>query len=311
MRGFWRTKRARLAVLACLAMPTQAAPAIARPVIAVTIDDLPSHASLPPGTTRRAIGQAIIAALTAEHVPARGFVNGLAIEREPDTAAVLNDWTAAGLTLGNHGWSHRTIDTMTAEEFARELTRNEPTLAVAAPSGDWRWFRFPYLAEGEDDAKRTATRAILAARGYRIAAVTMSFGDFAYNDPYARCVKQGDRQAIARLERAWLAGARAEALRSRAMAKALYGRDIPYVLLLHLGGLDARMMPRLLRLYRSMGFGFVSLEQAERDPAYAADLDPSRPATMSSLEGRLTAAGKPVPPSLPLPEAQGRVCPAR
>lgn len=282
-----------------------------RPVIAITIDDLPAHASLPPGQTRAAIGRSIIAALKAGRVPARGFVNGAAIEKEPLSAQVLEDWAKAGLTLGNHGWSHRNLDTMSPAEFEAELVRNEPLLGRVAAGQDWRWFRYPYLAEGKDPAKRDAARAILAARGYRIAAVTMSFGDFAYSDPYARCVAQHDRTAIAGLERDWLAAAKAEAIRARAMAHTLYGRDIPYVLLLHLGALDARLMPRLIALYRRMGFDFVSLEQAERDPVYAADLDPATPAAIPGLEGRLKAAGKPVPPSFPLPEAQGRICPAR
>lgn len=282
-----------------------------RPVIAITIDDLPTHASLPPGETRVAIGRSIIAALKAGRVPARGFVNGAAIEKEPLSAQVLDDWSKAGLPLGNHGWSHRNLDQMSAAAFEEELARNEPPIAGVAAGGDWRWFRYPYLAEGRDPAKRDAARAILAARGYRIAAVTMSFGDFAYNDPYARCVAQRDRKAIARLERDWLAAAKAEAIRARAMAHTLYGRDIPYVLLLHLGALDARLMPRLIALYRRMGFDFTSLEQAERDPVYAADLDPASPAAIPGLEGRLRAAGKPVPPSFPLPEAQGRICAAR
>ena len=32
-------------------------------------------------------------------------------------------------------------------------------------------------------------------RGYRIAAVTMDFSDWAYNDPYARCAAKGDAKA--------------------------------------------------------------------------------------------------------------------
>ena len=57
------------------------------------------------------------------------------------------------------------------------------------------------------------------------------------------------------------------------MAQALYGHDIPYVLLMHLGAFDARMLPRLLALYRERGVKFVTLAEAERDPFYANDLD--------------------------------------
>jgi hypothetical protein len=58
------------------------------------------------------------------------------------------------------------------------------------------------------------------------------------------------------------------------MSETLYGRDIPYVLLMHIGALDARMLPRLLRLYKSRGITFVPLVEAEKDPFYKYDVDP-------------------------------------
>jgi hypothetical protein len=48
----------------------------------------------------------------------------------------------------------------------------------------------------------------------------------------------------------------------------LYGREIPYVLLLHIGAFDAKMLPKLLQLFRDRGFTFITLEEAERDPVY-------------------------------------------
>jgi hypothetical protein len=97
-------------------------------------------------------------------------------------------------------------------------------------------------------------RRFLAEHGYKIAGVTMSFGDYLFNDPYARCVAKNDTAAIAQLDASHLATAEATIDYDRGMSKTLYGRDIPYVLLMHVGGLDARMLPRLLKLYRDKGF---------------------------------------------------------
>ena len=52
------------------------------------------------------------------------------------------------------------------------------------------------------------------------------------------------------------------------VSQTLYHREIPYVLLLHIGAFDAKMLPRLLQLFRDRGFKFVTLEEAERDPVY-------------------------------------------
>jgi hypothetical protein len=102
---------------------------------------------------------------------------------------------------------------------------------------------------------------------------------------------KGDQASVARLEKAYLQGARDEAARARAMSKALTGRDIPYVLLMHLGAFDARMMPRLLQLYRQEGFGFVSLPQAQQDPFYRPDQDLAVQGAPDTLEAAMAARG--------------------
>ena len=122
----------------------------------------------------------------------------------------------------------------------------------------------------------------------------MSFGDYLYNDPYARCVAKKDAASIAQLEASYLAAAGATIDYTRAMSKTLYGRDIPYVLLMHVGALDARMLPRLLTLYRDKGFSFVSLQDAEKDPFYKNDLDLSLPPVPDSLEEAMRARNLPL-----------------
>ena len=71
----------------------------------------------------------------------------------------------------------------------------------------------------------------------------------------------------------YLASADGAITPTRALSKEVYGRDIPYVLLMHIGAFDARMLPELIALYRSRGFTFVSLPEAEKDPAYSDDAD--------------------------------------
>ena len=274
------------------------------PLLAITFDDMPAHGPLPVGETRLGIAQRIIAALKAHGVTAPfGFLNGGFGVDDPQSPAVLRTWRAAGYPIGNHTWSHLNLDTVTAPVYLGEVARNEPVLARVMGARDWRWFRYPFLSEGSGPAKRKAVRAGLRARGYRVAAVTMSFGDYAWNDAYARCKAKGDGVTIAGLERSYLAAAETQAQRSRTLAQATLGRDIPYVLLMHLGAFDARMMPRLLDLYGRLGFRFTSLPEAEADPFYAAARDLSLPGPSPTLEAAANAKGVPVPPSAPLPGA--------
>ena len=157
--------------------------------IAFTWDDVPAHGPLPAGELRLGIGHRIIEAMQAQHLPpAYGFVNGVAIEREPDSAPMLKDWRDAGFPLGNHTWSHMNLNTASLEDWEADVLKNEPVLEKYAAGSDWHWLRYPFLAEGDTPEKRAAARQFLAAHRYRIAAVTMSFGDYMWNEPYARCV---------------------------------------------------------------------------------------------------------------------------
>lgn len=267
-------------------------PVAPAPMIAFTFDDLTAHAPLPQGYTRVGIAEQIIAALKTGGAPATGFINGVQLEREPASAPVLDKWRAAGLTLGNHGWSHANLNDLSDAQFLAELEKNEPILKAKMGAADWRWFRYPFLSEASaDPAKRARVRRLLAERGYKVAAVTMDFSDWAFNNTYARCVAKGDADAILQMEHSWLGNAAVQADRSRAMAQALYGRDIPYVLLMHLGAFDAHMMPRLIALYREKGYRFVSVEEAEKDPYYAPELNPALAPQPQGLNGAMAAKG--------------------
>ena len=264
--------------------------------IAFTWDDLPAHSALPAGETRVDIGRKLIQAMKDAHLPpVYGFVNGVALEREPASAPMLKEWRDAGFELGNHTWSHINLNTNTAAAWEEDLLKDEPVLKEYAAGGDWHWLRYPFLSEGDTPEKRAEIRKFLAGHGYRIAAVTMSFGDYMWNEPYARCVAKNDTAAIAQLESSYLEAASTDADFRRAMARALYGRDIPYVLLMHVGAFDARMLPRLLELYREKGFGFITLEQAEKDPFYRSSIDPALPQEPDLLETAMQARGLALP----------------
>jgi peptidoglycan/xylan/chitin deacetylase (PgdA/CDA1 family) len=261
-------------VLAGILIASASAVLAQSPQLAFTWDDLPAHSALPANTTRVEIGRKITAAMKAAKLPpAYGFVNGVQLEWEPLSEPMLREWRAAGFPLGNHAFTHMNLNERSLEDWEADVLKNEPVLEKYASGSDWHWLRYPYLAMGETPEKRLAARRFLLAHGYRIADVTMSFGDYMYNEPYARCVAKKDDAAIRQLEESYLKIADESIDYARAVSKATWGREIPYVLLMHVGAMDAEVLPRLIDLYRKRGFIFVTLEEAEKDPAYASDLD--------------------------------------
>jgi len=138
---------------------------------------------------------------------------------------------------------------------------------------DWRWLRFPFLHEGDTPEKHRAIYEFLGAHGYKVAEVTNGFGDYAYNEPYVRCLAKSDKQGIQKLEQGYLDGAALSLRQSQADAKLLYGRDIKHIMLLHVGAFQTVMLPRLLELLEQRGFRLISLPDAASDPAYASEPD--------------------------------------
>lgn len=277
--------------------------------VAVTVDDLPAHGDMPPGETPVSVARKMIAAVKRAGIDnVYGFVNGHWADERTDYLKVLAAWTSAGLPVANHGWLHRNLSEITLAEFEQEVARNEPLLEMISDGNDWRWFRYPDLDEGETADKRIGSRRILRRRGYRLADVTMDFSDWRWNAPYARCKETGNEAAIAWLEQTYLAAARESIGYYRHLSQRLYGRDIPYVLVLHMGAFDARMLPRLLKLFGDEGFRFVGLEEAQQDPAYADQMNLELPPLPEGLEGKAMARGIPLPSRTRYAETLKSIC---
>jgi peptidoglycan-N-acetylglucosamine deacetylase len=253
--------------------------------MAITFDDLPVHGALPLGMTRLEIAHSILETLNRERLPpVYGLINGGRGAEDPNSLSVLQAWRMAGQPLGNHTWAHLDLNEETAEEFEAEVSRNEPLLESLMGKKDWHWLRYPFLHEGDTVEKRRAVRTWLVAHGYQIAEVSMDFEDYLWNEPYARCVAKHDEASIAKLHDSYLAVANQYYGVFRELSQLVYGRDVKYVLLMHVGAFDARMLPELLKLYRAKGVKFISLPDAMSDPAYRDDPDIGEPSGGTFLE---------------------------
>ncbi|MDI7248247.1 MAG: polysaccharide deacetylase family protein [Bacillota bacterium] len=93
----------------------------------------------------------ILAVLERYHVKATFFLIGSRVERYP---AVVRDVAAAGHDLGNHGYSHSRLTTLSAEAVRREISRTQEAVKAAANVTP-RWFRPPYGSHN-DEVRRIA-----------------------------------------------------------------------------------------------------------------------------------------------------------
>jgi peptidoglycan/xylan/chitin deacetylase (PgdA/CDA1 family) len=275
--------------------------------VALTFDDLPLNGGLPIGRKMSDFARDTVAVLKKHRIPpSYGFINANKLERNPDGALALQIWVDGGHPLANHTYTHLDLINNSVEEFQRHIVQNEPALALLMPANgrlskaghDWRWFRYPFLHEGETLEKRRAVRAFLASSGYRIAQTTLDFGDYYWNSAHARCWLKKDEEAMRWLRESYLTAARDHMRFQVSLSRDVFGRDIHHVLLLHLGSFSSHILPDLFKLLKADGFEIVTLEEAQKDPVYDYDPDVAdRGGTLVELARK--AKDVPWPPNSP------------
>ena len=209
------------------------APAKEAPIeVAITVDDLPLHGPDFVGIDRAGIASRLLAAFRAHGLPpVYGFVNGKRIDEHPESLAVLRLWLAAGNPLGNHTYSHISLNEAAIQDYLADLEKGETVLHALEPDETaWRVFRYPYLFEGDTLEKRDAVRRYLADHRYRVAEVSVDGDDWAWNPPFARCTDCHDIGALAELRRGYVQTHVDELRYMRTVTRLLAGRDVKHVL---------------------------------------------------------------------------------
>jgi len=253
--------------------------------MAVTIDDLPapprSVVSNEPAALA-ALTQRLLAALGERKVPAVGFVNEgkLEVEGESPAArearvALLRLWLDAGLELGNHTYSHPSLNKLPLAEFEADVLRGEPvTRALLAERGrTLRWFRHPFLQVGLELDKRRAFERFLAEHAYTVAPVTIDNDEWIFAAVYADALRTGrqtgDRALAGRVAAAYLDTMDTVFAFIEETSRKLLDREPAQILLIHANELNADHLGALLDRAAARGYRFVPLDEALKDPAYS------------------------------------------
>lgn len=270
--------RARAIILAIAGLATFVAAAEPSSVreVAVTFDDLPGVVAPGEGTAElRALTEKLLAAITAAKIPAVGFVNegklAPAGSPDPERVALLARWVSAGLELGNHTRSHPDLHRIPLEEFEKNIASGEETTKplLAARGKSLRYFRHPFLHTGLTLETRRSLEEFLAARGYRVAPVTIDNSEWIFARAYVAARTGGDRALAKKVADAYIPYMEAKTAYFERQSVALFDREIRQVLLLHANRLNADRFGDLARRFKARGYAFITLERALEDPAYA------------------------------------------
>jgi hypothetical protein len=132
-----------------------------------------------------------------------------------------------------------------------------------------RWFRHPYLHTGRDLETKRAVEAFLAARGVRVAPVTIDNAEWIFARAYLVADEAGDAEARGRVADEYVAYMERKTDYYERQSLELFGREIPQVLLVHANRLNADHFARVAAFLAARGYRFVTLAAALDDPAYA------------------------------------------
>ncbi|HLL71562.1 MAG TPA: polysaccharide deacetylase family protein [Pyrinomonadaceae bacterium] len=280
-----RTNRSRIVTLLIIALLASSSPGFdayaqktrttPRRQVAVTFDDLPFTGD--GGKTSladlRAFTIKLLATLTSNKIPAIGFVNERKLQHEgerEERAALLKMWVDAGLELGNHTFGHASFYTTPLEAFQQQVTDGEPVTRslIAARGMKLRYFRHPYLNTGPDLKTKEAFEKFLAARGYRVAPVTIDNAEWIFAQAYAQALQRGDKETMRRVADEYVPYMERMFEFYERMSVELFGREIAQTLLVHANALNADHFGRIAHMMRQRGYEFVTLDEALKDKAY-------------------------------------------
>ena len=295
-----------LSLILPLAAAAQTSPPAA---VAITFDDLP-YASVPAedSVQLRGMTARLLQHLQADQVPAVGFVNEAKLYRDgildAERVDLLRSWIRAGFELGNHTFSHPSLNRVPLEAFQADVLRGETvTRALMQDAGrPLRWFRHPFLHQGKTAEVRAAFQGFLAAHGYTAAPVTVNNSEWVFAVAYSRAQAQGDQDAARQIGAAYVPYMQAAFARAERLAIDLFGRAIPQVVVLHANSLNADYFGALAAMLKQRGYRFISLDDALRDSAYASPLGSSGFEGESWLENWSRQVGLRPPQQPPVPD---------
>jgi peptidoglycan/xylan/chitin deacetylase (PgdA/CDA1 family) len=255
----------------CFQLVQTAPPATRR--VAITIDDGPVVNEMQDPANFERVSMGLIGALHAEQVPATIFINErqLNVQGQRDArVAVLGRWLDAGFELGNHTYSHPSLNNVPLWQFSDDVVKGEViTRSLLEQRGqNLMWFRYPYLHSGLSAETHQGIADFLEQRRYRVAPVTVDYADYAFAGAYRTQLRAGAPDVAARIKDAYLAQIDVGFDYAEKASVEVFGAEVPQILLIHCNELNSISLRESIARMRDRGYRFISLEEAMKDPAY-------------------------------------------
>lgn len=239
--------------------------------LAITVDDLFLWKGLPwpagccPETVVPAITEAL-ARLELDGIYA--FSATGPVDDEDSRRTIFEHWLDAGNRIGNHTHTLARLNWVSEERFIADIETSAALLAPWIGKGAPKYFRYPGESYGNSKEKNEAVEAHLAAKGYKVAPVDLSFYDAEFLAAQVRFARAADEDALAWLRQRFVETALQQLQLQVALARTLFNRDPVYIWRIHATALAGECLYDILSAFRRAGVTFVSLADAMADPIH-------------------------------------------
>lgn len=243
-------------------------------MIAITMDDLPVVSTRTDLKNRQNITRKLLTQIKRERVPVIGFVNENKLysgsKLEANQVDLLKMWLDAGLELGNHTYSHHSLNAIQLDEYESDFLHGETiTKQLLSEHGRTiRYFRHPYLQTGRTLAIKASFNSFLAEHGYNIAPVTIDNGDYIFSRAYDNAFDKGDKALMKKVGAAYVPYMESKLEYWERQSTKLFGREISQILLIHANFINSDYLADLIKMFRRRGYEIVDLDTALKDEAY-------------------------------------------
>ena len=240
--------------------------------IAITIDDAPRNGPVGSLKELAAMTRQFTETLKSQKIPAVVFVNEGQLYYSPEEVeekiAILRSWAGSGIELGNHTFGHVGLKDTPLDAYQDDFIRGEVISRRIAneTKTPLRYFRHPFLQMGPTREIEERFDEFLEKRGYRAVPITLTTEDWMFLFAYQKAKNQSEKR---RISDDYLRFAEADVAYREKAAEQMFGRPIAHILLVHANEVTADNLSRLIEMYRSRGYKFISVEEALKDPAYA------------------------------------------
>ncbi|MBK6723910.1 MAG: polysaccharide deacetylase family protein [Acidobacteria bacterium] len=242
--------------------------------VAITIDDLPVVSTRGTLKNRQEITKKLLGHIKKAKVPAIGFVNENKLyvgdKRDEKQIDLLRMWLAAGLELGNHTFSHRSLNQIPLADYQVDLLKGETITKelLAAKGQKIRFFRHPFLQTGRTLEIKADFDKFLTEHGYTIAPISFDNADYIFSRSYDIAYDRGDKHLMKKVGEAYVPYMEKKLEYWERQSVKLFGREISQTLLIHANFINSDYFEDLAAMFKRRGYHFVDLETAFKDDAY-------------------------------------------